>query len=35
MTDTPYPPDSLPQYLADGLPKQDIAQWTSARTLMS
>ena len=23
MTDTPHPHDSLPKYLADGLPKQD------------
>jgi len=31
MTDQPTPPDSLPNYLADGLPKQDAETLRDAR----
>lgn len=31
MTETPRPPDSLPNYLADGLPKQDAETLRDAR----
>jgi len=31
MTDPPEPPSSLPQYLAEGLPKQDMATLRATR----